>query len=93
MSIEELKDKLAPWLRVSTWHTAHHLDDRRFHQALKAAFDSLGTDISFEDFKEAMDQLVKEHHPKMQSDYREKCVEDFARKADNVACYFRDNGI
>ena len=55
MNIEKLKNSLAPWLRVDTWITSHPLDKQRFHHALKSAFDSLGTSIAFDDFKEAME--------------------------------------
>lgn len=57
MDIEKMKIALVPWLRVDTWHTTHPLDDRRFHRALKSAFDLLGTSIAFGDFREAMGQL------------------------------------
>jgi hypothetical protein len=54
MGIRKLKTALDPWLRVDTWHTSHPLDEKRFHRALKSAYDSLGTSIAFDDFKEAM---------------------------------------
>jgi hypothetical protein len=63
MNIEKLKKALAPWLKIETWHTPHCSDRKRFNRSLKSAFDSLGTPIAFDDFMEAMTQLVDEHHP------------------------------
>ncbi len=93
MNIKKLKTSLAPWLRVDTWHTAHPLDDERFHHALKSAFDSLGTSITFDDFKESMEQLAKKHHPKLQACYRDVLVEKFAQRAEEIASYLHDNAI
>lgn len=93
MNIEKLKTALAPWLRVDTWHTSHPLDDERFHRALKSAFDSLGTSIAFDDFREAMEQLAKEHHPNFQANYRDELVEKFAQRAENIGSYLHDNAI
>jgi hypothetical protein len=93
MNIEILKVSLAPWLRVDTWHTFHPCDDERFHRALKSAFDSLGTPIEFDDFKEAMEQLAKEHHPNFQASYRDELVEKFAQRAENIGSYLHDNAI
>jgi hypothetical protein len=93
MNIENLKTALAPWLRVDTWHTSHPLDEQRFHHALKSAFDLLGTSIAFDDFREAMLQLAKVHHPNMQASYREELVEEFAKQAENIGSYLYDNSI
>lgn len=93
MNIEKLKAALAPWLGVDTWHTSHPLDDARFHRALKSAFDSLGTSIAFDDFREAMVLLAKEHHPNFQVSYRDELVEKFARRAEIVGSYLHDNVI
>jgi hypothetical protein len=93
MNIDDLKIALKPWLRVETWHTSHPLDDQRFHRALKSAFDSLGTSIAYDDFKEAMEQLVNELHPKMQAKFRDELVENFAQRAENIGSYLYDNSI
>lgn len=92
MNIEKLKVALSPWLRVDTWHTSHPLDEQRFHHALKSTFDLLGTMIAFDDFREAMDALAKEHYPNFQADYRNDLVDKFARRAEAIGNYLHDNG-
>ena len=91
MNIERLKEMLRPWLGVSTWHTPHPLDERRFHQALKNAFVELGTQIALEDFMEAMDQLSAELHPNMQEEFRNELIDDFAKRAAEIASYLKDS--
>lgn len=91
MDIKKLKNALEPWLRVSTWNTAHPLDDERFHKALKSAFDTLGTAISFDDFKEAMDQLAENFHPNMNETYRDELIDAFAKRAEQIGTYLFDN--
>lgn len=91
MKIERLKEMLRPWLGVSTWHTPHPLDERRFHQALKNAFVELGTQIALEDFMEAMDQLSAELYPSMQEEYRNELIDDFAKRAAVIAGYLQDS--
>lgn len=81
---------LRPWLGVSTWHTRHPLDGRRFHQALKTIFAALGTQIFYEDFVEAMDQLSADFYPEMQEDLRNELIEAFAMRAADIADYLRD---
>jgi len=93
MKIERLKEMLRPWLSVSTWHTSHPLDERRFHQALRNAFVQLGTQIALEDFMEAMDQLSAELYPSMQEEYRNELIDDFAKRAAEIAGYLQDTGV
>jgi hypothetical protein len=93
MNIERLKEMLRPWLSLSTWHTPHPLDERRFHQALKNAFVELGTQIALEDFMEAMDQLSAELHPNMQEEFRNELIDDFAKRAAEIASYLQDTGF
>lgn len=93
MNIEKLKAALIPWLKVDTWHTSHPLDEERFHRALKIAFDSLGTSIAIDDFREAMGQLANEHHKNFQAHQRDEFIEDFARRAEYIASYLHDNAI
>lgn len=93
MDIEKLKTALTPWLRVDTWHTSHANDEERFHRALKSAFDLLGTSIAFNDFREAMEQLAKEHHPNILACYRDELVEKFAQRAEDIGSYLHDNAI
>ena len=93
MDTKKLKNALEPWLRVSTWNTAHPLDEQRFHKALKSAFDALGTAIAYEDFKEAMDQLAENLHPSMGKSYRDELIDAFAKQAVQIGSYLHDNGL
>ncbi len=93
MNIAQLKEMLRPWLGVSTWHTAHALDEKRFHQALKNIFVALGTQVPHEDFMEAMDQLSSELHPNMKEASRNELIEDFAKRAADIAGYLQDTGF
>ncbi len=93
MNIDNLKAELAPWIRVGTWHTAHPLDEQRFHRALKSAFDSFGTSIACADFREAITQLANELHSEMLASYREEVIDKFAQTAENIGSYLHDNSI
>ena len=93
MDIEKLKTALTPWLKVDTWHTSHPYDDERFHRALKSAFDLLGTSITFDDFREAIEQLVKEHHPNILVSNRDALVEKFAQRAEDIGSSLYDKKI
>lgn len=90
MNLSKLKELLRPWMQIDTWHTNHPLDDQRFHKALKSAFDTLGLQLSFDDFQEVMLELAEEHSPKMSSDYRAEEVEKFAWRAEHISSYLSD---
>lgn len=93
MDIEKLKIALSPWVRVNTWHTGHPCDAERFHRALKSAFDTQGTSIGYDDFKEAIEQLAAKHHPTLNLDYLEKHSDKFALKAEIICNYLQDNAF
>jgi len=58
--------------------------------ALKNVFDGLGTQIGYEDFLEAMDQLSANLYPSMQAELRTELIEEFARRAAAIADYLED---
>ena len=91
MDIKKLKNALEPWIKVSTWNSSHPLDDERFYQALRSTFDTLGTAITFENFKEAMDQLAETFHPHMDKTYRDELIDEFAKRAEQIGAYLHDN--
>lgn len=90
MNIDKLKAALESWVTVDTWHTSHPLDEARFHRALASAFDSLGTSIEAESFREAMLQLANTHHPSFDPEYLRNHVEEMAQRAEQISCYVHD---
>jgi hypothetical protein len=90
MSIDKLKAELAPWIESQTWRTFDTRDDMGFHFALKAAFDSLGTAISYLDFKEAMEQLLEKYHPDLHVSDRIALAEKFAERVEVIGSYLQD---
>lgn len=94
MNIEQLAEKLKPWMRVETWHTTHPMDTKRFHTALDSAFSAFGVSISYDDFKDAMEYL-SETLPsgKLEKGYLEKAIERYASNAETISGYLYDTKI
>lgn len=90
MSMSELKEKLRPWMKVSTWHTNHPLDEKRFHKALQSVFSTLGVAIDGGSFEEAMNELVEEYHPDLEQSYKDLKIQGFALQAEHIASYLQD---
>lgn len=90
-NITTIKQHLATWLRVDTWDTLHPLDMKRFHKALAACFKDLGPEIAFDDFYQAMVELLGEHHPTQQPVNREERVRPWALKAEAIASFLSDS--
>lgn len=90
MDLLQLKEKLRPWIRVSTWDTGHPLDDERFHKALHDAFSSLGTSIHADDFEQAMLDLLNEIYPTKAPIDRSPRVERFVKIAERIGSYLHD---
>ena len=77
-------------MQISTWYTFHSADDKRFHYALRSAFDELGASISGEDFRKAMTELAKELHPDWEFIHLEAIVGRFAVRAKYISDFVRD---
>lgn len=91
MNIEQLAEKLKPWMRVDTWHTTHPKDDERFHLALKSAFSEFGSAVSYDDFKEAMEYLSEElPSAKLEAEYLAQTIERYALNAETISSYLSD---
>ena len=91
MNIEQLAEKLSPWMRVSTWDTTHPLDYKRFHKALESAFDEFGASISYDNFKDAMFNIAEELYPnKYPEEHLNKNIERFASNAETISSYLSD---
>jgi hypothetical protein len=87
---DKLKAALKQWMQVDTWNTTHPLDDKRFHRALRDAFDAVGTSFLSSDFHDVMMELAKENKPKWPVKELEKEVERFARRAEYIGSYLHD---
>ena len=86
MNIEKLAPKLKPWMQVDTWHTSHPKDSERFHLALNSAFSELGSSISYDDFKEAMEYLSEElSSAKLEAEYLTQAIEGYASRAETIS--------
>ena len=93
MDVNKIKDSLDPWIRVSTWYTAHPSDEKRFHNALRSAFISLGTSISVSDFRQAMQELVETHHPGLiKAEEIQQNIQEMAQRAEHIGSYLSDAG-
>lgn len=91
MNIEQLAEKLKPWMQVDTWHTTHPRDYERFHLALNSAFSEFGTSINYDDFKDAMLYLSKElPSTKLEAEYLTQTIERYASSAETIANYLFD---
>jgi hypothetical protein len=89
MDLKALEKSLSPWLRVSTWYTKHPKDEQRFHHALHATFAEHGYSIAFEEFFEAMRNVIVERYPGHEL-YRATDIERYARRAEIIGYYLFD---
>jgi len=89
MDIEQLKTSLKPWLAADTWHTNHALDEQRFHMALKAAFEKLGTPIPYESFREAIVLGLSEYRENDAKTFEED-VESYAQLGEDISYYVKN---
>lgn len=60
MNIEKIAETLELWMQVETWYTTHLLDDKRFHRALAAVHSQHGFQISYDDYRDAMEYFFTE---------------------------------
>lgn len=89
MDIASLAKALDPWLRVSTWHTGHPMDDQRFHRSLKIAFNNLGVQISSDDFRKAISLVLADRSPGDLKAFENE-IEQFSRRGEDIASYLID---
>lgn len=92
MSVTCLKEALAPWIRITTWHTYHPADDERFHRALAAAFTHCGCPIPPDELRETLAQLLTEHHPDKHGPHWTAVCEKFVSLADTIGQFVKDTG-
>ncbi|MBC3484704.1 hypothetical protein HU750_03390 [Pseudomonas sp. SWRI50] len=89
MDMKALKLFLLPWLHIDTWHTRHPNDEERFHQALHATFKELGYSIAYEQFYDAIRDVIAERTPGHEL-FKGKEIQHFARRAEVIGSYLFD---
>lgn len=65
------------------------MDDQRFHRALKSVFDSMGVQISADNFREAISEALSKSKPNGTTAYLAD-IEKFAQRAEYIASYLYD---
>lgn len=90
MNIESLAKSLETWMQVSTWHTTHSLDSERFHKALSNAIKKHGYEISYDEFKQAMEYLFEKHYSSKKLENFESEIERYASNAEKITSYLFD---
>lgn len=91
MNIDALAKSMKSWVQVDTWHTTHPLDTERFNKAVAKAIADHGSQITYDDFKEAIERLVEQCHPEMAGKpYTEEAIERCAGNAEIIAGYVSD---
>lgn len=91
MNSEELARALEPWMRIDTWHTSHPLDEQRFHKCLRTVEETFGTQVDYQDFKDAMEYIFESHHSaKLAIENFEQRIEEKAQQAEVIFSYLND---
>lgn len=65
------------------------MHDKRFHRALKAAFDEQGIHISSDEFRQAITLGLSDYRPGDVKAFAED-IEGFAQRAEDIASYLID---
>lgn len=71
---------------VETWHTFDGLDEQRFHRALAAALEVVGTPADALEFETAMLELAREHYGEVTVEQLE-VIDEYAQFAEAVSLY------
>lgn len=90
MNIEKLCNYLESWIGVETWNTEHPLDNERFHKSLQNIFKNLGTQISYDDFYEAIERSVEDLYPHYNADFKITLIKSYSLRAATIAEYVSD---
>jgi hypothetical protein len=94
MTGSELKLFFKRWVQAPTWQSRHPLDDERFNQALKSAFDfSSEKQIDADNFVEAILNLAEEFHPTMSLLRDDDFINDYATRLEHIQSYLNDNHL
>ena len=89
---DKLKELLSVWAGVSTWNTSHRLDEKRFHQAIKAIVTELGTDIEEDEFRVALASYKTNSSEQLGSAAEDEDLQRWAKRATHIFEYLADEG-
>ncbi|AZR35234.1 MULTISPECIES: hypothetical protein [Xanthomonas] len=90
MSKDALLKALDPWMKVETWHTAHTLDEQRFHRAIAVACRTSGTALDAAEIEEAIMQLAKKYHGAFEGYHLYDAMDHYAQEAENLSMYVKN---
>lgn len=90
MNIEKLGNYLESWIGVETWNTEHPCDNERFHKSLQSVFKNLGTQISYDNFYEAIEKSVEELYPHYNTEFKITLIERYSLRAATISEYVND---
>jgi hypothetical protein len=87
MSQDALLVALGPWMRVSTWHTAHPLDEQRFHRAVASACKRVGTPLDAAEIEKAIMHLAEKYHGPFKGERLFRMMDEYAQEAETISLY------
>jgi hypothetical protein len=89
---KELHSAIEHWASCSTWHTNHPSDDERFYDLI-GVFEAAGPDnFSPDDFMDVAGELLRKHHPALQSDFLDEHLSDKVLAAERILGYVAHRG-
>lgn len=79
---------ISGWASASTWYTSHDLDQNRFNEAMAEVIVTAGTDITYEQFENALRQHVSKTPASLgQPTEWDKIIAVFTEKAMAIISY------
>jgi hypothetical protein len=90
MSKAVIRKALDPWMRVETWHTAHPLDEERFHRAVAVACKTFGTPLNASDIEDAIMELAKKYHGAFDTYHLYEMMGHYAQEAENLSMFVQN---
>ena len=79
---KNIAEALNVWLVHDTWHTSHPHDENRFHSAVKAVNDTVGTDWTEHDFQEAVYASIGKD--------KQEAFDEYVSSFSSIALHLRD---
>lgn len=89
---QKLYELLGQWAKVSTWHTHHPLDQRRFHHAVSSISQELGNQIDEGEFRSALRKCAKEAPATLGGNGGEEAIEHYTNRAMHIFRFLHDTG-
>lgn len=90
MSKDDLLKALDPWMKFDTWHTAHPMDEQRFHRAVAITCRTIGTPLDAYDIENAIMHVAKKHHGALEGRHLYYAMDHYAQEAENLRMYVKN---